>query len=99
MKPTLNGTAQPAATEQAVPMKSMQFNTPLVAGRYVNTHTTDLQYSITHARPSEAVLLIRLWSQLLFSCNFLVTLQPLPSVSVHLYSLNEFNNFKQPFKV
>ena len=38
VKPTVNSTAKPAATEHAVPMKSTQLNTPLVAGMYVNTH-------------------------------------------------------------
>ena len=36
VKPTLNSRAQPVATEQAVPPK---FNTPFVAGMYVNIHT------------------------------------------------------------
>ena len=36
VKLTLNSRAQPVATEQAVPPK---FNTPLVAGMYVNKHT------------------------------------------------------------
>ena len=75
LKPTLSSRAQPAATEQAVTMKSMQFSTPLVAGMYVNTHTP--LTSITHARLSEAVQLIRPWLRLLFSCILLATLQPL----------------------
>ena len=36
VKLTLNSSGQPVATEQAVPPK---FNTPFVAGMYVNIHT------------------------------------------------------------
>ena len=37
VKLTLNSSGQPVATEQAVPPK---FNTPFVAGMYVNIHIT-----------------------------------------------------------
>ena len=55
MKPTLNSSAQPAATEQAVPL---QINSALVAGMYVNTHThtplTNISYSCKAVRSSAA---------------------------------------------
>ena len=37
--------------------------------KHLNTHTTYLQYSITHTKPSEAVQRISPWLQLLFSCT------------------------------
>ena len=58
VKPTVESTAQPVATKQAVPIESTQFNTPLVAGMYVNTHThhrlTIKYYSCKAIRSSAA---------------------------------------------